>query len=147
MVYGGEGQKGARADPRSGTERQQAMFTSRRGGGPRWTRYLMVVLAAVAFLAVTLLLVRIATDGSETGEVADPGGLSCASGTPVHQEVAGEGRTPREILQELEPSVAAVVRDEVSTGKWRGLDANDVTVALLQELASAGQYEVATCAG
>jgi len=147
MIYGGEGQKGARSDPRSGKVRQQAMFRSRQDGGPPWTRYLVVGLIGVAFLAVILLLVRIASDGSETDEVADPGGLSCTSGTLVRQEVAGEGRTPREILQGIEPTVAAVIKDEVSAGKWRGLDGNEVTVGSLEESATAGQYEVVTCSG
>ncbi len=86
-------------------------------------------------------------DGLHKGGEGDFGRLSCTLGTLVQQDVAGEGRTPREILQAVEPSVAAVIKDDLSAVKWWGLDANDVVVAGLEESATGGRYEVSTCSG
>jgi hypothetical protein len=154
MVYGGTGQKGSRIDPRSGRVQQEDMLRSRQGGRPPWTRFAWLGLAVVV-LVVVVVLIAATRDGDSTSPTStgDQGGsasvglLNCEPGVIDTQQVDGNGRTPRDIMRDLESSVVMVAQDQASSTKWWGFDSNERVVAGLIEGESPGQYQMLTCTG
>jgi hypothetical protein len=150
-MYGGEGQKGARIDPRSSRARRETARGT-RGGPPRMAWALAGVVAVVT-LGVILILALSGSGGTAETTLGLPddgntlGRLDCRPGVVVTETVSADGRGPKAIMQSVEPTVASLSQDPISTDMWWGYDASEKVVARIVESAAADQYEVASCAG
>ncbi len=154
MLHGG-GPKGSNIDPRSGKARQESMLSGRRrGGGPR-RRWLMgTVAAAVVIVIAVVVALRLTGNGNEPSvDTADPdirstiGLLNCSPGVVAERVLPVDGRSPREMLQTMEPAVVSVAHDPVSSDRVWGYDAADRIVAGIAESDLAEEYTVYTCSG
>ena len=137
MLYGGSAPKGQNTDPRSGKARQEQMRSGGRGGGDRrsWLIWFLAVLVVVLAAVVVVLVVtgggdEPRSDTTVPGVRSVVGQLDCTPNEVVEQQVAAEGRNPREALLAVNPTVVSVAQDPVSSDRVWGYAADQRVVGL-----------------